>query len=57
VRGLQSTPCQLSLPVGESDQLLRVWGSLGSESRERVLRLLAGVIGRVVTLERSGGDE
>ena len=57
MRGLQSTPCQLSLPVGESDQLLRVWESVGPEARERVFRLLAGVIGRVVSLEGSGGDE
>ncbi len=53
MRGLQSTPCQLSLPVGESSQVLRVWESLGPEARERVLRVLAGVIGRVV----SGGEE
>jgi hypothetical protein len=52
VRGLESTPYQFSLPVG-SDPLARVWESLSAEARERVLRVLAGVIGRVV----SAGEE
>lgn len=58
MRGLQCTPRQLSLQVGESDQVQRVWESLGPQARERVLRLLAGVIGRVVSVGQSGsGDD
>ena len=53
MRGLQSTPSQLSLSlsVSGSNHVQRVWESLGPEARERVLRLLAGVIGRVVSGE------
>jgi hypothetical protein len=36
------------LPVGESEALGRVWESLSEQARERVLRVLADVIGRVV---------
>jgi hypothetical protein len=57
VRGLQCTPRQLSLRVGEIDQLQRVWESLSAEARERVLRLLAGLIGRVVSVEEGSRDE
>lgn len=49
MRGLQSTAYQLALPVVGSDPVARVWESLSPEARERVLRVLAGVIGRVVS--------
>lgn len=50
VRGLESTPCQLSFPVGGG---AGVWESLDPAARERVLRVLAVVIGRIV----AGEDE
>jgi hypothetical protein len=50
VRGLKSTSPQLSLPVA-SDGVARVWETMSVEARERVLRLLACVIGRMVTGE------
>ena len=49
VRGLESTPCQLSFPAGDG---VLVWESLDPQARERVLRVLATVIGRIV----SGAD-
>lgn len=51
MRGLKSTSSQLSLPV-EDDGVVRVWEAMSAEAREHVLRLLAGVIGRVVTGEQ-----
>jgi hypothetical protein len=48
VRGLKSTVPQLLMPV-EDDGMARVWESMSAGARERVLRLLACVIGRVVT--------
>lgn len=51
MRGLQSTPCQLALQIGGNAPVARVWESLTPEARERVLRVLAGVIGRVVSAE------
>jgi hypothetical protein len=57
VRGLESTPSQLSLAVG-GDGVQGVWGSLSVEARERVLRVLASVIGRVVSVnERSDSEQ
>ncbi len=54
MRGLQSTPPrQLALPVGGGDPLQRIWESWSPEAQERVLRLLAATIGRVV----SAGEE
>jgi hypothetical protein len=50
VRGLKSTCPQLSLPVGD-DGMARVWEAMSLPARERVLRLVASVIGRVVTGE------
>ncbi len=46
MRGLESTPCQLSFPAGEGAAL--VWESLDQHARERVLRVLAVVISRIV---------
>ena len=48
MRGLKSTSPQLSLPVGD-DGIARVWEAMSLQARERVLRLLASVIGRVVS--------
>ena len=48
MRGLKSTSPQLSLPVAD-DGLARVWEAMSVQARERVLRLLASVIGRVVS--------
>ena len=45
MRGLESTPCQLAFPTGRG---ARVWESLDQQTRERVLRVLAAVIGRIV---------
>jgi hypothetical protein len=47
VRGLKSTSAQLSLPVGD-DGMARVWEAMSLPARERVLRLLACVIDRVM---------
>ena len=48
MRGLKSTSPQLLLPVGDNG-MARVWEAMSLPARERVLRLLACVIGRVVT--------
>ena len=50
MRGLKSTSPQLVLPVAD-DGLARVWEAMSVHSRERVLRLVASVIGRVVAGE------
>jgi hypothetical protein len=47
VRGLKSTCPQLSMPVAD-EGMARVWEEMSVGARERVLRLLACVIGRVV---------
>ena len=47
MRGLKSTSAQLSLPAGD-DGMARVWEAMSLPARERVLRLLAGVFGRVM---------
>ena len=48
MRGLKSTCPQLSLPV-DPDGATRVWEMMSVEARERVLRLLASVIGRMAS--------
>ena len=53
MRGLKSTPPQLALPVGDGSGVTQVWEKMSAGARERVLRLLAGAIGRAVT----GGEE
>jgi hypothetical protein len=55
MRGLKSTSPQLSLPVGD-DEIAGVWEAMSLQARERVLRLLAGVIGRVVSDRGSDSD-
>lgn len=56
MRGLESTPSQLSLSVG-GDAVQGVWESMSVDARERVLRVLAGVIGRVVSVSGRSDDE
>jgi hypothetical protein len=52
MRGLKSTASQLSLRVAD-DGISQVWESMSVAARERVLRVVASVIGRVVTGEES----
>jgi hypothetical protein len=56
MRGLESTPSQLSLTLG-GDAVQGVWESLSVEARERVLRVLAGVIGRAVSVNDGSDSE
>ena len=49
MRGLQSTPRQLALPLVGSGLLDRMWESFSPAAQERVLRLLAGAIARVLS--------
>jgi hypothetical protein len=51
VRGLQPTDAarQLALPVERPGALNAVWESLGPETRERILRLLAAAIARILS--------
>ena len=56
MRGLKSTSPQLSLPVGD-DGMARVWEAMSLQARERVLRLVASVIGRVVAGEEQEGEQ
>jgi len=48
VRGLESTPRQLALPVEGPGRTGRMWESFSPAAQERVLRLLAGAIARVL---------
>jgi hypothetical protein len=53
VRGLQSTRHrQLPLPIGEPDPIQAVWDSFHQEAQERILRILARAIARILTAER-----
>jgi hypothetical protein len=49
VRGLESTPRQLALPVEGRDPVHGMWESLGTDAQERILRLLARVIARILS--------
>ena len=51
MRGLQPSGAsrQLALPVAGSGPLDAVWESLSPEARERILRLLAAAIARVLS--------
>ena len=51
MRGLKSTCPQLSLPSRMTDT--RVWEMMSVEARERVLRVLASVIGRMASGKES----
>lgn len=56
MRGLKSTSAQLSLPAGD-DGMERVWEAMSLPARERVLRMLACVIGRVMGEEGVSCDQ
>ena len=56
MRGLESTPCQLALPVEGPNRIDRMWGSFSPAAQERILGLLAGAIARVLS-ETEEGDE
>ncbi|MCA1701587.1 MAG: hypothetical protein LC790_22930, partial [Actinobacteria bacterium] len=48
VRGLESTPRQLALPVDGPGRTDRMWETFSPAAQERVLRLLAGAIARIL---------
>jgi hypothetical protein len=50
VRGLQSTPRQLALPLEGPNRIDRMWESLPPAAQERILRLLARAIARVLSV-------
>ena len=53
MRGLQSTPRQLALPVVEGRQSIeRMWESFSPAAQERILRLLARAIARILEQEK-----
>lgn len=48
MRGLESTPRQLALPVQRPDRVERIWESFSPRAQERVLRVLASAIARII---------
>ena len=48
MRGLESTPRQLALPVEGTGRIDRMWESFSPAAQERILRLLAGAIARIL---------
>ena len=48
MRGLESTPRQLALPVEGPCRIDRMWESFSPQAQERILRLLAGAIARIL---------
>ena len=48
MRGLESTPRQLALPVEGRDLGKGIWESFSPQAQERVLRLLARAIARIL---------
>ena len=48
VRGLQSTPRQLALPLEGRQSIDRMWESFSPAAQELILRLLAGAIARIL---------
>ena len=48
MRGLESTPRQLALPLEGRERIDRMWESFSPEAQERILRLLAGAIARIL---------
>jgi hypothetical protein len=52
VRGLESTPRQLALPVEGPGRIDRMWGSFSPAAQERILRLLAAAIARILEQEK-----
>jgi len=51
VRGLDSTPRQLALPVEGPGRTDRMWESFSPAAQERILRLLARAIARILNPE------
>ena len=49
MRGLESTPRQLALPVEGRDPIHGMWESFSPAAQERILRLLARAIARVLS--------
>jgi hypothetical protein len=52
VRGLESTPRQLALPVEGPGRIDRMWGWFSPAAQERILRLLAAAIARILDQEK-----
>ena len=53
MRGFESTPRQLALPVVEGRESIdRMWGSFSPAAQERILRLLAAAIARILDQEQ-----
>ena len=48
MRELQSTPRQLALPVERPGRVERMWESFSPHAQERVLRVLASAIARII---------
>jgi hypothetical protein len=48
VRGLESTPRQLALPLQRSGRIDGMWESFSPRAQERVLRVLASAIARII---------
>lgn len=48
MRGLESTPRQLALPLEGPDRIGGMWESFSPAAQERILRLLAAAIARVL---------
>jgi hypothetical protein len=48
VRGLESTQRQLALPLEGRDRIGQMWESFSPAAQERILRLLAAAIARVL---------
>jgi hypothetical protein len=51
VRGLESTPRQLALPLEGRGSVGRMWESFSPEVQERILRLLALAIAHILNHE------
>lgn len=49
MRGLESTPRQLALPLEGPDRIERMWESLSPAAQERILRLLARAIAHILS--------
>jgi len=54
VRGLESTPRQLALPLEGPDRIGGMWESFSPAAQERILRLLARAIARILSQREEG---
>ena len=52
MRGLESTPRQLALPVEGHASIDQMWESFSPAAQERILRLLAAAIARILDQEK-----